>query len=401
MMPTGGSLRGRLAAIVLCLCPSAALAQYMFFERMQIEQIVAGVGGNTEAQAIQLRMRMDDERWVAGARIYAYDADGKNPILLVDLGKNVPNGQVGDRVLVATSAMKWLTNPPLAPDAIMQPIPPEYISAGRITWECDCGSKYWSLSSGGYLGSNFAAMLNDEDGDFGPPYPGPFPTEGAQGLLFQGEAADLSVANSLDYLLTPGAAVLTNNARNSFTVTIPPAAPSDLEAVEFPKGVARLTWADNSTDETGFRVQRQQSIGGQWVNAQIVGTTVADTTLFMDSPGPGVWRYQVEAVNGAVRSGFAPFERVTPAMPTGLTAQHISGAVIVRWTDASDLETTYEIQRSKKEGTWGASQTVAKLGPNWTVWVNAGVKGQYRYRVRSGSGGVFSAWTTWKVVTVP
>ena len=43
-----------------------------------------------------------------------------------------------------------------------------YLAAGRLTFECDCSIIYWSLASGGYVGSHYAAGLNDDDGNFGP-----------------------------------------------------------------------------------------------------------------------------------------------------------------------------------------------------------------------------------------
>ena len=92
--------------------------------------------------------------------------------------------------------------------------------------------RYWRLSWGGasYTGPTTGNITNDNDGDFGPPYPGALPSSGAQALLFQGTAAAKSSSNAADYALTSGAATFTNNAGQSFQVVLPPKVPvaSDL-----------------------------------------------------------------------------------------------------------------------------------------------------------------------------
>ena len=65
---------------------------------MQIEQAIGGVGGDTSAQAIELRLRFPGETFLAAARLRAWDAEGANPVTLVDFTSGVPNGGVGDRV---------------------------------------------------------------------------------------------------------------------------------------------------------------------------------------------------------------------------------------------------------------------------------------------------------------
>jgi hypothetical protein len=93
-----------------------------------------------------------------------------------------------------------------------------------MTFETDNGSMiYWRLSWGGaaYTGSNTATTTNDADGNFGPPFPGPLPSTGLQALRFQFAAGALSTNNAADYVITPGAAIFTNNAGASFTVSMP------------------------------------------------------------------------------------------------------------------------------------------------------------------------------------
>lgn len=77
----------------------------------------------------------------------------------------------------------------------------------------------WRLSRGGtaYTGPNRGTSVNDDHGNFGPPFNGPLPSTGTEALLFQGAASDKSTTNVHDYAVC--AAVFTNSAGASFTVT--------------------------------------------------------------------------------------------------------------------------------------------------------------------------------------
>jgi subtilisin family serine protease len=77
---------------------------------------------------------------------------------------------------------------------------------------------------------------------------------------------------------------------NIATASLTPAAPSNLTASVF-GSVVTLTWVDNSTNETGFRVE----VGGKkntWSVAATVGADQATTSL---TPGQGNWKYRVIA----------------------------------------------------------------------------------------------------------
>ncbi len=200
------------------------------FHLMQIEKVIAGVHGDTSAQAIVLRMRGGFQNFVSAARIIAADADGLNPVTIIDFTQDVPNGSLGDRILIATPAFVAATDPPAVPDFFMDnPIPPDDLAAGTLTFEADFGVIYWRLSWGGaaYTGPTTGSITNDADGDFGPPWPGPLPSADTRALEFQGAANAPSTNNAADYTLSTSDAVVTNNAGDSFTVT-GEACPEDL-----------------------------------------------------------------------------------------------------------------------------------------------------------------------------
>ncbi|MCH8153136.1 MAG: hypothetical protein IH830_12295 [Planctomycetes bacterium] len=199
-------------------------ADALFFDLMQIEQVIGGVNGDTTAQAIQLRMRCRFQNLLNFARMRAFDATGSNPVLLIDFTTDVPNDGTGVRVLITSRNFDGLTSPVALPDYTMTNlIPPSYLAAGSITFEDDWGIIYWRLSWGGndYTGPTTGDIANDADGDFGPPWPGPLPAGGVVALQFQGPANAQSTNNAADYALTRGAAVFINNAAQSFALTEP------------------------------------------------------------------------------------------------------------------------------------------------------------------------------------
>ncbi|MEA3209761.1 MAG: hypothetical protein QOE70_2818 [Chthoniobacter sp.] len=193
------------------------------FHEMQIEQVIGGVGGDSTAQAIQLRMRTPGQNFVSGAKLMAFDAAGNNPVLLIQFPSNVPTGAVGSRILVTSASFLTHTNSALTGDfTFTNLIPAGYLAAGRIAYTNSSGGILWSLSFGGsnYTGANTGLTTNDANGNFGPPCSGPLPSSTDQALLFQGAADAFSTNNAADYALTGGAATFTNNAGNSATVIL-------------------------------------------------------------------------------------------------------------------------------------------------------------------------------------
>ena len=87
----------------------------------------------------------------------------------------------------------------------------------------------------------------------------------------------------------------------------PPAAPSSL--VGFPDPMTppniMLTWADNSSDETGFEVERSTTGGG--VGFSNITTTSAGATSYTDATSLAgtTYYYRVRAVNLAGDSTYS------------------------------------------------------------------------------------------------
>lgn len=195
------------------------------FHLMQIEQVVASVNNDTTAQAIQLRMRSGFQNFVSQSKLVVVDAQGQNPIVLIDIGTDLPNGQTGDHVLIASATFPSKTMPAAVPDFFMTNLIPEsYFAAGSLTFEQDNGLVYLRLSWGGsaYTGPTNGEITNDLDGQFGPPFPGGLTTCGAYPIRFQGTATDRSTSNDVDYKYEQDQVLAwVNNADTSFTLRGP------------------------------------------------------------------------------------------------------------------------------------------------------------------------------------
>ena len=208
------------------LVPQTASAN---FHIMQIDQVIGGVGGDPNAQAIELSMRTLGQNVLANqARLVVRDAAGANPVTLIAFtGTNPANSAACRQILIATPGFLAKTTPGTVADyATMAPIPASYLAAGSLTFEGVIGSiNYWRVSWGGagYTGSQAIDPTNSATGvtTTAPPFAGPLPSTGTQALRFTPACATPSTSTAAQYALTAGAAVFTNNALGSFTVNAP------------------------------------------------------------------------------------------------------------------------------------------------------------------------------------
>lgn len=210
----------RVAALALVLLAAVGAPARASFHFMQIERVIGGVCGKVSQQAVQLRMRLPGQNLVSNARLKVWDAAGANPVVIHDFTSNVANSAAGSTVLSGSGDFDAQQNPTL--DFVLtNVIPASYLPAGRLTFEDDFGTIYWSLSWGGatYTGPTTGALTNDTDGDFGPSYPGPLPWTTGQALAFTGAFSDPSTNNAANYALTLAEADFTNNAGAVGTVT--------------------------------------------------------------------------------------------------------------------------------------------------------------------------------------
>ncbi len=266
------------------------------FHLVQIEQVIGGVGGDNTAQAIQLRSRGAGQDFVSQGKLVAFDAAGANPVTVLDLTSNVPNGSLGDRILICSANFTNYTSSPITPDFLMTSlIPASYLAAGSLVWENDSGTQIlWRLGWGGasYTGSNLGVTTNDGDGNFGPPFPVVLPTGGVSALLFTNSASALSRSNIVDYVTTTGPAVFANNHTNTVAVVTDPN-PRILSIVATNSNVA-ITWK-----LIGGKTNVVQVTGGELVTGSYNTNGFADLTGNIVGAGIG------ESITNIVDTGAA------------------------------------------------------------------------------------------------
>ena len=105
-----------------------------------------------------------------------------------------------------------------------------------------------------------------------------------------------------------------------------PAAPSGLVASATSPSNINLAWSDNSTDETGFAIER--CTGAGCTNFAPLATAAANATSYSDSglAASTTYTYRVQAVNGTLSSAYSNTATATTAAqpPQGDTTMHLS-----------------------------------------------------------------------------
>ena len=202
------------------------------------------------------------------------------------------------------------------------------------------------------------------------------------------------------------------NAATSNVVTVATSAasiatPSALQAAAEPDGAARLSWSDNSSNETRFTVERATSADGPW---QELAETESDATSATDGglgDSPNAF-YRVSASNDETVSAYSNLASSgkIPNPPSNLTATAVSSSRIdLSWTDNSSNpapEDGFKIERCTGTGCTSFAQ-VATVGANVRAWSNTGLAGSttYVYRVSAYNTAGSSAPSNVATATTP
>ena len=168
----------------------------------------------------------------------------------------------------------------------------------------------------------------------------------------------------------------------------PPASPSNLQGSAISCNQIDLSWQDNATDETNYIVERKIEGGSYSVRA----TLPANTTVYSDTglSANTKYYYRVKAKNGFGDSGYSneinlitPPCGTPPNAPTNLILTVVSSSQInLSWSDNSDNETGFKIER-KMEG--GSYSEIGEVGANVTSYSDSSLlpDTKYYYRVRA------------------
>jgi large repetitive protein len=179
-----------------------------------------------------------------------------------------------------------------------------------------------------------------------------------------------------------------NASNTALANTRAPGVPASFAATVVSASRVDLSWSDTTVAETGFQVERCEGAGCSGFGA--LASVIAGSTGYSDiTVAVGAsYRYRVRATGVAGNSteaGPVLAAVLLPAPPTGLVAATASGTQVnLSWTDASDNETTFRIERC----TGAACTDFAEIG-----FVTAGtaayndlsaiVENDYRYQVRA------------------
>lgn len=194
----------------------------------------------------------------------------------------------------------------------------------------------------------------------------------------------------------------------SGTTTVP-AAPGAAAATAVSEQRIDLRWSDQSSNESGFRIERSSN-GVDWSEiAQVAAnvTSYASTGLSAST----VYYFRVRAWNSAGNSAYSGIASATtwaaapppPAAPTSVATTVASSEVTVAWTDAAYNESGFEVLRetyNSRKGTWGGATILSAPVPDLTSLADSPGSGTFRYSVRSYNSGGKSSWAGPVSVTV-
>ena len=173
------------------------------------------------------------------------------------------------------------------------------------------------------------------------------------------------------------------------TTPAPPEAPSNLQATLLTTTQITLTWQNNATDATGYKVVRQLASN----NSQQIAILPPDATSFADTnllPGKP-YQYTVVAYNMAGPSTGAAISLQTLALaPQGLTATGDVGQIDLSWSPSTGAS-SYNIYRGLSPG--GEDTTPIATVTNTTSFSDAPLPdgAVYYYRVTAADSAGESA----------
>lgn len=214
----------------------------------------------------------------------------------------------------------------------------------------------------------------------------------ATGIAY--EADPTNSADNARSMNNTAALVASFRGTSSITSGSAPTAPSSLTATAASFSSVTLKWADNSSNESGFRVERSSN----GVDYTEIATLGAGVTSYTNSGLSALtsYYYRVRAYNSTGNSGYSNVGSVkTPDLPpvepaSVAAADNGDGSASVSWVDASSNETAFEVSREKwdtKTSKWSAAAIVGKAPSGVVSLVDVAGAGTYRYSVRAVNAG--------------
>lgn len=177
-------------------------------------------------------------------------------------------------------------------------------------------------------------------------------------------------------------------------------APSDLTATAVSSSQINLEWTDNSSNETGFEIERSTSSGSGF---SLIHTTAANVTTYSDTgrTASTTYYYRIRAINAEGSTAYTSEASATttaagtiPNAPTALIATGAGNTnITLGWTDNSSNETGFQIERSVDSPSAFSLLTTTAAGANTYNDTGLDEGRRYYYRVRATNGSGNSAYT--------
>jgi len=153
-------------------------------------------------------------------------------------------------------------------------------------------------------------VFRDGGGNFQSNYPNPEDTKVTDGVTLVDPqlGAFTPRRGAVQIAPKPGNPLVTGGAVGSRSPDTPPTTPSDLSLTAVSATEIELTWADNSNDETGFKIERSRD----QENWTVIANTAADVTRYRDTDltSNTQYYYRLRAINDSGDSA-ATFAQVT------------------------------------------------------------------------------------------
>lgn len=163
-----------------------------------------------------------------------------------------------------------------------------------------------------------------------------------------------------------------------------PAAATALNATSISNERIDLTWVDNSTTESGFRVERQN--GASWVT---VGNNLAANTTSIQVTGltqSTAYTFRVIAFNSLGDSvPSATATATTLPLAPQISSSHTGTSITLTWQDINPGNgESYKIYRKVGNGSW-STNPIATTAANATSYINSSLSysTNYYYRVKA------------------